>query len=98
MTRELIIRPEAEIEMVEAYDWYEACLQGLGSDFLLSIDAILQAIARNPKQYPIVHRDSRRALARRFPYEVFFLDKGSRIVVLAVFHARRNPKDWRNRV
>jgi hypothetical protein len=37
MTRELIIRPEAEIEMVEAYDWYEARLQGLGSDFLLSI-------------------------------------------------------------
>jgi len=97
MTRELIIRPEAECEIVEAYDWYEACLQGLGADFLLSIDAILHAVARNPKQYPVVHKDIRRALARRFPYEVFFLDKGSRVIVLAVFHARRNPGDWQNR-
>jgi len=98
MTRRLIIRPEAEAEMTEAYNWYEARVPGLGSDFLLSVDAILHAIARTPQQYPVVHRHIRRALTRRFPYEVFFLEEDSRIVVLAVFHAKRNPKNWRERV
>jgi hypothetical protein len=32
VSRELIIRPEAESEINEAYDWYEARSRGLGAD------------------------------------------------------------------
>jgi len=42
MSRRLIIRPEAETEMAEAFDWYEGRVPGLGSDFLLSVDAVIQ--------------------------------------------------------
>ena len=35
MKRELIFRPEAEVELVEAFDWYEQLLRGLGSEFLI---------------------------------------------------------------
>ena len=73
VSRDLIIRPEAETEMAEAYDWYEARSSGLGADFLLSVDAVLQAAARNPGQFPVVHRSIRRGLTKRFPYQVFFL-------------------------
>ena len=92
MSRELIIRSEAEAEMLEAFDWYEACLPGLGSDFLLVVDAVFSSIARTPQQYQIVHKNIRRALTRRFPYEVFFLEGDSRIVVLAVFHPSVIPR------
>ena len=97
MTLELIVRPEAEAEMGEAFDWYEERLPGLGSDFLLNVDATFHAILRNPSQYPVVHRNLRRALIRRFPYQVFFLLEEHRIVVLAVFHAKRSPKRWQGR-
>ena len=30
-------------------------------------------------------------------YEVFFVEDNERIVVLAVFHAKRNPKRWQER-
>lgn len=98
MTPEVIIRPEAEAEIADAHDWYEARVPGLGADFFLAVDAILHSIARTPKQYPVVHRNIRRALTKRFPYEVFFLDEDQRIVVLAVFHASRNPKSWTSRI
>ena len=39
MPLKLIVRPEAEAEMMEAFDWYEAQLTGLGADLLLNIDA-----------------------------------------------------------
>lgn len=97
MTREIIIRSGAEGEMMEAYDWYEARVPGLGSEYLLAVDATLHAIARTPEQYPVVHKSIRRALTRRFPYEVFFLDEVERIVVLAVFHAKREPAVWQER-
>ncbi len=39
VSRRLIVRPEAEAEMGEAFDWYEDCVPGLGSEFLLCVDA-----------------------------------------------------------
>lgn len=97
MKRELIIRPEAEAELAEAFDWYEERARGLGSEFLISVDATVHAIVRKPQQFARVHKDVRRALLRRFPYAVFFLVEDTRIVVLAVFHAKRSPKHWRAR-
>jgi plasmid stabilization system protein ParE len=97
VTPELIVRPEAEAEMGEAFDWYEKRVPGLGSDFLLNVDAAFHAILRNPYQYPMVHKNLRRALIRRFPYQVFFVLEEHRIVVLAVFHAKRIPKRWQGR-
>jgi plasmid stabilization system protein ParE len=98
MSRRFIVRPEAEAEIAEAFDWYENRVPGLGSDFLLCVDAVFSAILRSPQQFPQVHKIVRRALTRRFPYEVFFVEDNERIVVLSVFHAKRNPKRWRKRI
>ena len=56
MSRRLIVRPEAEAEMAEAFDWYEQRLPGLGSEFLLCVDAVFNAILRNPQHWAHVHR------------------------------------------
>ncbi len=98
MIHQIIVRPEAEAEMIDAFDWYEDQVPGLGSDFLLCLDAVFSTIARLPQQYPRVHKVVRRALTRRFPYEVFFVEDGNRIVILSVFHATRNPKRWQERI
>ena len=98
MSLRLIVRPEAEAEMADAFDWYENRAPGLGNDFLLCVDAVLNAILRNPASFPRVHRIVRRALTRRFPYEIFFVEDDERIVIVSVFHARRNPKRWQDRI
>ena len=85
MSRRLIVRPEAEAEMTEAYDWYEDRVPGLGSEFLLCVDAVFSAIHREPQLYPRVHKTARRALLRRFPYEIIFVEDDERVVVLSVF-------------
>jgi len=95
--RELIIRPEAEAELRDACDWYESRVQGLGLEFLMAIDATFAGLLRNPLQHPHIHKNVRRALLRRFPYEIFFVIDPQYIVVLAVFHAKRNPKRWEDR-
>ena len=97
MTLEIFIRPEAEAEMGEAFEWYEQRVAGLGSDFLLNVDATFHAILRHPSQYPVVHKNIHRALTRRFPYQILFLIEKHRIVVLAVFHSKRSPDRWRKR-
>lgn len=64
----LIIRPEAEAELLEAIDWYESRGPGLGADLLRCVDACLERIRRHPEAYPVVHRSTRMAIVRRFPY------------------------------
>ena len=98
MSRRLIVRPEAEAEMAGAFDWYEDRAPSLGIEFLRCGDAGFSAILRNPERFPQVHRVVRRALTRRFPYAVFFVEDAERVVVLSVFHGKRNPKQWQERV
>ena len=73
MIYKLIIRPEAEAELEEAFVWYEQQVAGLGSQFLLALDATINSLRRNPFQCPVVHKQVRRALVRRFPYQVCYI-------------------------
>ncbi|MDP8240112.1 MAG: type II toxin-antitoxin system RelE/ParE family toxin [Candidatus Hatepunaea meridiana] len=93
----IFIRPEAEAEIEEAYRWYEKQREGLGNDFLLCVEETLIKIQCTPEIHPIVYRKINRALIRRFPYGVFCLIKGEKIVVLAMFHGRRDPRKWKSR-
>jgi plasmid stabilization system protein ParE len=91
------IQPEAEAEILEAYQYYEDKAEGLGTEFVRAVDASLASIERNPRMYAVVHNDARRALLRRFPYGIFYVLEDDKIVVLACFHASRDPKQWQRR-
>jgi hypothetical protein len=71
MNRDLIIRPEAEADIAQAFDWYETRVEGLGSEFLLVLDAAFHSIVRSPDSYPQIYKQVR-ALTRRFPLPFSF--------------------------
>ena len=98
MKLEIIVRPEAAREVQEAFDWYEEKSEGLGLEFLRAADACMAGIKRNPLSSPVMYRDIHRSLLRKFPYALFYMVKAERIIVLACFHAKRNPIDWMRRV
>ena len=93
----VLFRPEAEDELVEAIDWYEVRSRGLGADLLRCIDACVERIIRQPESYPVVHRETRMAIVRRFPYLILYRITDEGISVIAVFHAKRDPKIWQVR-
>ena len=93
----VIISTEAESDFTQAYLWYEKQVEGLGSEFLLCVDACILNIARSPKIYQKVYKNIRRALIRRFPYGIFFIEQPDHIRIIAVFHASRAPSRWQSR-
>ncbi len=68
MKRSILIRPEAEADIEEAYRWYEKKLDTLGADFLACLENGMESIRSNPEMYPVVYRNVRRLLIRRFSY------------------------------
>lgn len=97
MPYSLTIRPEAEADISEAFQYYESCREHLGSDFLLCIDASFSRIQKSPEQYREVYKNVHRALVARFPYGIYYTKLGQNVVVVAVVHARRNPEHWKQR-
>ena len=92
MTLPVRVRRRAELDVDDAYAWYEWRAAGLGEAFLRAVDACLARIARHPEAYAIQHDRVRRARLRRFPHGVFYVIRETFIDVLAVYHGRRRPR------
>jgi plasmid stabilization system protein ParE len=97
MSYSLTLRKEAELDVNGAFEYYEKQRLGLGHDFLLCVEESLSKIERNPAHYQTIHKELRRIAVRRFPYRVFYLIHDKRIIVTAVFHARKDPQSWSGR-
>jgi hypothetical protein len=60
MKYKVIVVPEAEDDLREAFSWYEDKRTGLGYDFLLQVDAGINFINRNPEIHPIEYKGTRK--------------------------------------
>ena len=98
MNLPLIITPVAELDLAEAKSWYERQSRGLGDDFLLCIEEALDRIRLLPEAYREVVPGVRRVITRRFPYGVYYRIDLDQIAVLAVYHSKRDPRGWANRI
>jgi plasmid stabilization system protein ParE len=94
--RQVVFRPEAEGEALEARQWYETRRSGLGKEFGQAVDEIVSRIVENPLAFQRVHKETRRAVLSRFPYAVYYRLAGEDIVVQAV-HGRRHQSRWQSR-
>lgn len=98
MIERVIFTEEADQDVADSYDWFESREPGLGEEFLRCIESCILTIQRHPHLYPTAVNQFRRALARRFPYEIFYEPTADNIVVYAVFHCSQDPKKWRTRL
>jgi toxin ParE1/3/4 len=97
MSLTVILRRKARDEFEEAIDWYDRQRAGLGTEFAERVQDVLDRISTTPELYPVIHRGTRKALVRQFPYSVYYRVRTDRIVVVAVFNNKRNPDAWKSR-
>jgi len=97
MTSRVVFRRAAQAEFLEAAARYEQQRTGLGEEFLREVEATIDRVADAPLMHPLVTGDVRRTVTRRFPYSIFFRHRGETVVVLAIFHGRREPRIWQGR-
>lgn len=93
----LIFRPAAAADVEDSFLWYESQRPGLGDEYLAEVALVLRAIVESPNRFPLLHRDTRRALLRRFPYALFYRIVDEEIIIVACMHGKRNPKHWKTR-
>lgn len=81
----------------QAFEWYEAQSDGLGSEFEVAFELQIRRLEQVPLLYPEVIPGVRRTLLPRFPYGVFYVVRDDLVHILAVIQNVRNPKRWPRR-
>ncbi len=98
MSHFLVIRPEAEADLAEGFNWYEERRTGLGFEFLDRVKFVLRKIEENPLRYSATYQNVRLALVGRFPYKILYLVEDASAEVIGVVHVKRSPQFWQKRV
>lgn len=97
MSRPVVVRPEAEQDLLSARDWYDRQRAGFGEAFVKQAIAIFDQLAEQPEMFATVWEDVRKCRLRRFPYLVYYRAFTDRVEVLAVLHGSRDPSVWQSR-
>ncbi len=98
MSGRIVLRPEAQADLLAARDWYERERSELGEAFADSFEALVVRIEAMPELYAVVLRNIRRGKLHRFPYLVYYRVLSDRIEVMGVLHVSRDPRVWQERV
>jgi plasmid stabilization system protein ParE len=92
------ILTSAEQDLLDGFSFYELQQHGLGRYFLDSlfddIDSLLLYAGIHPIYKPCFHR----ALAKRFPFAIYYTLENETITVIAVLDCRQNPASIKQRL
>jgi plasmid stabilization system protein ParE len=83
----------ARVELINAVEWYEKEREGLGFKFRNAVAKASELAAEYPNSGVLVRDGVRRKLVHPFPYSIYYALAGDALLVLAIFHGRRDP-EW----
>jgi plasmid stabilization system protein ParE len=75
---------QAETNMAEAIEFYEAASIGLGISFANEVEALLQRLQANPESGSLIVGKIRKSVLTKFPY-ISFIKRTARIFSLPPF-------------
>jgi hypothetical protein len=91
MANILEVKDEANLEIIEAYLYYEEKRIGLGEEFLEHLDTYFDRITENPKHFPKKRKPYREAFIKRFPFLIIYEVIKGKVIVYSVFNTWQNP-------
>lgn len=99
MTYKIRFRRAARADYLETIDFYLDESEPVAGRFVEEFENAVNSIRENPLKYQVLdeRRGIRRAFIPRFPYGVFFQLDGDVVLVLAVMHLARHPRNWKTR-
>ena len=94
---------EALSEYEDAIEYYERAQAGLGDTFIQDVERVLAVTLEFPEIGPPVADTPpalgvRRRIVQRFGVVVDYIVGDDELIVIAIFHCKRRPGYWRDRL
>jgi hypothetical protein len=93
MDYKIIVSPKAQIEILNAINYYSKYSINAPKNFISQIEKSYKALSTNP-YYTIQYRNIRSLKLSKYPYSLYFSVNENDFVVeiLSCFHNKLNPK------
>jgi hypothetical protein len=88
----------AEIELNDAFEYYENELEGLGYSLLEEFKSGVNRILQYPDAWSPIKENVRKCVLKKFPYSIIYAIHDEIILILAIAHHRRRPDYWIDRL
>jgi hypothetical protein len=92
----LIIKEEAHVDTIEAYNYYEEKSVGLGERFLQALLKRYNDLAQHPTHYSFINEDEtlhlRDVVLEKFPFVIVFEIIEEDVIVYAVHNTYKHPR------
>ena len=93
MAFKIVIKPEAEKELLKALEWYNAKNINLASELYFEISTVLDKIEQNPNLFQKRYRTFRISFTKKFKYGIHYTLENNTIYVHAILHmSQKLPK------
>ena len=82
-------------EFSEAADYYEQQAE-MGGEFVSEVDQTIERILMFPLAWGKISSDFHQCHLRKFPYTLIYtIESDELVVIVSLFHQRREPQSWR---
>lgn len=99
MSRRLDFFLEARKDLREASAWYaQTAGRDVAREFRRAVQSATRTIIQAPLRFPLYEGDVRNFVMDRYPYNIYYLVTDADVVIVSVFHQRRDPDEWRRRL
>ncbi|MGC4129564.1 MAG: type II toxin-antitoxin system RelE/ParE family toxin [Bergeyella sp.] len=87
MMYEFFYEERVDNDIDEILDYFFVINPKLTDDFLDRIEEAKQTILNSPKGFEVKAKRARTILLKQFPYHIYYIIDGYKIVILAILHA-----------
>jgi len=89
---------EATDEFSDAVRYYNSERPGLGYELAVEVKNSLERIKKYPESWTEIIPGIRKCIVNRFPYAVLYHKKSEVILIIAIMHLKRKPRNWKVRL
>jgi hypothetical protein len=93
----VVLLPPSDQELIDAIEFYEQQLPGLGHAFLKEFLETMEFIKHFPTAWQKVGRHTHKCPLKKFPYLILYIAEKTQIIITAVAHQHRRPSSYLNR-
>jgi len=94
----LKIIEQAELELDDAFEYYENELSGLGIKFINSFRHAINRIISHPLAWTYIQDNVRKCRLDKFPYDIIYAIEEEFLIIIAISHHQRKPFYWIDRL
>lgn len=98
MEYSVVIIPKASVDFEKSIDWYRNINLALAKQFILEIGTAIELISKNPYLFQYVYGSYKSVNTSKFLYKIVYRIYDDKIVIVAIFHHKRNPKTLYSRI